>query len=340
MIGDALCAPFEGLGGFDWMSVYTIVSEQDVFAKSKIDGILRHHHIARENVTAYDMTEVNIREAIFDVQTLPFLSDRKAVLIRNPEFLTGSMTKKIVHDMDAFMAYLGKPSPDNVLIIYAPYAKLDERKKVTKLLKKSCNFIASPKSNDSSVFSWAKERLASLRIDFDMQALNLLLDITKKDMTLLDIELRKIEHYFLGNDNRKLTRDIVGDLVHQTPEDNVFLLTEALSSKNIKQAHAIYSDLMKNKEEPIKLLIMIGNHFRLLRQVHSLKSRGAGQSEVTSGLGIHPYRAKLLLQQVGQFSLTTLNDYINFIADMDFQIKSGGINGSLALEFIILNAPY
>ena len=321
------------------MNVYTIVSEQDIFAKSKIDGILSHHSIAKENVTTYDMKEENVRVAIFDVQTVPFLSDNKAVLIRNPEFLTGSTVKKIEHDLETFMAYLGKPSPDNVLIIYAPYGKLDERKKVTKFLKKNCNFITSPKSNDSNVFSWVKNRLTHLQIDFDIQVLNLLLDITKKDATLLDIELRKIEHYFLGNDDWKLTTSIVNDLVHQTPEDNIFLLTEALSTKDIKQAHAIYTDLMKNKEEPVKLLIMIGNHFRLLRQVHSLKSQGRSQSEVASVLGIHPYRTKLLLQQVDRFNQTMLNEYVNFIADMDFQIKSGGINGPLALEFIILNAP-
>jgi len=156
---------------------------------------------------------------------------------------------------------------------------------------------------------------------------------------LLDVELQKIAHYFLGNSDKNLTFGLIHDLIHRTPEDNIFLLTESLSSKNIKQAHAILIDLMKNKEEPIKLLIMIGNHFRLMRQVQALAAQGQRQPDIASQLSIHPYRTKLLMQQAGKFSKKSLDDYIHFIANMDFQIKSGEVSGPIGLELVILNAP-
>ena len=89
------------------------------------------------NYGAYDMEEVSIGTALEDAESIPFFGDRRLVFVDRPVFLTGDKTKlKVEHDVKWLESYLTHPSESTTLVFFAPYEKLDERKKITKLLKK------------------------------------------------------------------------------------------------------------------------------------------------------------------------------------------------------------
>ena len=67
--------------------IHTIVLPHASLVKNKINEILKQLNIAPDAVTAYDMQEVPIQEALFDVSSAGFLTDKKVVLIKNPYFL-------------------------------------------------------------------------------------------------------------------------------------------------------------------------------------------------------------------------------------------------------------
>ena len=320
------------------MNVYTVVSPYDILARNRIDEILAINEITRENVVSYDMKAENVREAIFDVLTVPFLTSKKAVVLKNPYFLTGSVDKSVEHDLDGLMSFLEKPDTENVLIIHAPYEKLDERKKVVKLLKKSSDFTVLTKLTDGYLRDFVKHELTEGNISVSHDVMDFLLLLTSLDIDVIARELEKIRCYFLDfSGEANLTFDIVRNLVAQTPEDNVFLLTESLALKKVSDAHSIFLDLMKYKEEPIKLLVMIANQFRLMGQIQSLRAKRNSDSDIARELSIHPYRAKVLSRQSMKFSKKELDEYVVLLADMDYKVKTGQISGELALEMIILS---
>ncbi|MBC6499777.1 hypothetical protein H7R52_18095 [Weissella confusa] len=62
--------------------------------------------------------------------------DRRVVIIDDAYFLTGENPRtKLEHHVEDLLAYIEHPEPQTVLVIFAPYEKLDSRKKVVKLLK-------------------------------------------------------------------------------------------------------------------------------------------------------------------------------------------------------------
>ncbi|WKB36891.1 DNA polymerase III subunit delta [Terrilactibacillus sp. S3-3] len=82
------------------------------------------------NLSRYDMLEVSVEAALEDAETLPFMGEKRVVILENPYFLTNEKPKtKVEHDLARFIHYLENPSQDTVLIIYALYEKLDKRKK-------------------------------------------------------------------------------------------------------------------------------------------------------------------------------------------------------------------
>ena len=319
------------------MNIYTIVSPHASIAKSKIDEILATHQITHDEMTTYDMQEVPVQEALFDVASAGFLVDKKVVLVKNPYFLTGSLFKGPDHDVEKLASYIGNPSLENTLIIYAPYEKLDERKKVVKTLKKQSIYIKIDPPNEFNTAEYIKNELSAHGISAQQNVINELITRTKGDIDKLMSELNKIKAFFYHADTKELTVANLADLVPVALEDNIFLLTEALTKRNTSQAFQVFSDLMMQKEEPIKLIVMIANQFRLLKQIQTLNAGGLSEKDIASKLAIHPFRVRIARQQAQNFTPAELDDILNRLATADIKVKSGFITGEIALELFILN---
>ena len=245
------------------MAIYTILGEQTVLCEKKINDLLTKHQIESFDVVSYDMKEATIQEALFDLQTVAFLSNKKAVIVRNPSFLTGKEGKgDPAHDLNAFINFLEHPVTENILIVYAPYEKLDERKKVVKILRKQSEVFTFETYSEQSLKQWAEKKLKAEGIECHPKAIELLIKLTHAKIDVLYHEIEKIYLYFMNQPSKILSVEVVELLVARQLEDNVFLLTDALVQRKIKEAYLIYEDLMTQNEEPFKLLILIANQFR------------------------------------------------------------------------------
>ena len=320
------------------MAIYTILGEQTVLCEKKINDLLTKHQIESFDVVSYDMKEATIQEALFDLQTVAFLSNKKAVIVRNPSFLTRKEGKgDPAHDLNAFINFLEHPVTENILIVYAPYEKLDERKKVVKILKKQSEVFTFETYSEQSLKQWAEKKLKAEGIECHPKAIELLIKLTHAKIDVLYHEIEKIYLYFIDQPSKILSVEVVELLVARQLEDNVFLLTDALVQRKIKEAYLIYEDLMTQNEEPFKLLILIANQFRLMSQVIGLSKQGYREADIAKTLNVHPYRVKLIHGQSHRFEQETIAKYLYQLADIDYKIKSGVLQKELALEMFILN---
>lgn len=91
------------------------------------------------NVGRFNMDEVSIQTAVQDAESVPFFGDRRLVMIDNPTFLTGEKEKKSIdHQLDRLQAYLENPMDSSVMVFFAPYEKLDQRKKNRETVEEGC----------------------------------------------------------------------------------------------------------------------------------------------------------------------------------------------------------
>ncbi|MCL1949457.1 MAG: DNA polymerase III subunit delta [Turicibacter sp.] len=315
--------------------IYTVLGGQGVLSGKKIGEILKEHKISPTDATSYDMLETPVQEALFDVSSLAFLSPKKAVIIKNPDFLTGA-GKSQGHDLDAFVAYLKNPSKDNVLIVHAPYEKLDERKKIVKALRQHSKVHLFETYTDSSLKLWFTKKLNAQNIEYDPRAIDAVIELTGSKIDLMYAELEKIELYFMDSPDRLLTLDVANALMSRRMEDNVFLLTEQLMGKKQAKAHQTYLDLLSQKVDPFQVLILLANQFRLMKQVLRLLASGYPQPEIAKMLGVHPYRVKLIANQSHRFDPIKLESCLATAARMDHEIKTGLLDKNLAVELLIL----
>jgi DNA polymerase III subunit delta len=286
------------------------------------------------NYASYDLEETSIEVALEDAETLPFIGEKKVIFLHNPTFLTAEKTKgKVEHNLTRLESYLKEPAPYSVIVFSAPYEKLDERKKVTKELKRQAVTIEAKKLSEPELKGWVRERAKLNGIDIEVAAVERMLVLAGTNLFLLTSEVDKLALY--ANDEKKIDVEIVEKLVSKSLEQNIFTLIEKVVQRKLDEALRIYYDLLKQNEEPIKILALLAGQFRLIYQVKELARKGYGQQQIASYLKVHPFRVKLAAGQTGKFTDEELTGLIKQLADADYQMKTGGMDKSLLIEMIL-----
>ncbi|MFD1465847.1 DNA polymerase III subunit delta [Lapidilactobacillus mulanensis] len=287
------------------------------------------------NYGRYDLSEDTIGAALDDAASVPFFGDWRLLLVTQPTFLTGEARKgKVEHEFDALLDYLKQPQPSTKLIFWANYEKLDERKKVTKALKKEALIIDASELKGYHLTSMLNQAAAELQVTIEPRALELLLHRVDEHYTLAVAKLKQLA-LFVGPGQPIKVAD-VDQAVEQVIEDDVFqLVAETLGNKQ-QQALQLYQHLLLNGNEPIQLLALITTQVRLLLQAKILRQAGYAQGDIASQMKIHPYRVKLALQQEQKFGLTQLKNMFQELVDLDYKIKTGQAEKAQSLELLII----
>ncbi|KAB7709210.1 DNA polymerase III subunit delta [Bacillus aerolatus] len=286
------------------------------------------------NFSVYDLEEMPVETAIEEAETFPFMGEKKLVILHNPVFLTAERSKdKVDHNVKKLEEYLANPAPYTILVVAAPYEKLDERKKITKLLKKSAAVMEANKLNDKDLKIWLRGRAAANQVQIDEEALDHFLVIAGTDLMMLASELDKLSLY--AQDEQRITVEVVDKLTARSLEQDIFALVDRVVTGKVEEAFRIYYDLLKLNEEPIKILAVIANQFRLIYQTKELARKGYGQQQMASFLKVHPFRVKLAAGQSRNFSDEQLAAIIMLLADSDLQMKTSGMAKPLIVEMFL-----
>ncbi|MEW9107817.1 DNA polymerase III subunit delta [Cytobacillus gottheilii] len=286
------------------------------------------------NLASYDLEETPIETALEDAETLPFMGERRLILLQNPVFLTAEKSKsKVEHNVAKLEAYLKEPSPYSIVVFSGAYEKLDERKKITKQLKKTAAIVEAKKLGENELKTWVRERAALNGVQIDEDAVELMLALAGTNLFMLTSEIDKISLY--ADDEKRIDQQMVEKLVARSLEQNIFALVDKIVHRKIDEALRIFYDLLKQNEEPIKILAVITGQFRLIYQVKELSRKGYGQNQMAGQLKIHPFRVKLAAGQAQLFDDQELSAIMSQLADADYQMKTGGMNKTMLIEMFL-----
>ncbi len=286
------------------------------------------------NLSTFDLEEIPVEVALEDAETLPFMGEKRVVLLKNPSFLTAEKNK-IEHNIAKLEAYLNQPAPYTIIVFIAPYEKLDERKKITKMLKREAEVLEARNLSEKELLHWMKERATTYGVEILDTSATMILLLVGSNLMQITQEIDKMAMY-VGHGG-KITDEVVSMLVPRTLEQNIFTLIEKVVQRNLNEALRIFYDLLRNNEEPIKLLALFATQFRLILQVKEMSKRGYGQQQIAGNLKVHPFRVKLAAGQANLFSEQELVQIMNKIAEMDYEMKSGKMDKQLLLELFIMS---
>ncbi len=318
--------------------VYLLLGPESFLIKETIQLIADNRLTEEElefNMSTFDLTETPVQFALEEAETFPFLGEHKLVILQNPEFLTAEKPKeKVEHNVQVLLDYLENPSPFCIVVIAAPYEKLDERKKVTKQLKRQSVLVDAKKLNEKELHAWVKAQASLHGAEFENGAIGHFIDMAGHNLMLLSNEIQKMSIYV--QDNPVITKEVVDELAAKSLEQNILDLVDFILNRKSQQAIDLLQQLLRQKEEPIKILALMASQIRIMYVSKELSRNGYGQQQIAGSLKVHPFRVKLALEKARSFRLEELLRFQSMIADADYKMKTGQMDKALLLELIIM----
>lgn len=311
--------------------IYLLYGKEELLIQKEIDNIKKENELNDLDVNEYELDTVSLKEALEDAETISFFHDKKAVILNHCTFLTGTTKKGSIEQPIALLEeYIKHPNPSTILILVVFSEKLDERKKIVKMLKKEV--IVKELNQVANQEQFVKDLFHGYQISRD--DLNLFQKKVGNHLELLEQEAEKLK--MASFQEKAITTELIQDITIQTIDLDIFGLIEAIVLKQKEKAMMMLDEMIKRGEEPLMILIMLANQFRIIYQAKELYQKGYTEKNIASMLSIHPFRIKKALEKGRMFSSEILLSYIKQLAELDYQIKNGGINKRMGLELFLL----
>lgn len=304
--------------------IYTLYGE-DTFGMNKfINDLMKKEQI--EDKITYDYEESNIKDVLEECSYNDLFGNKKLVVLNNATFLTGKTT---LND-DSLELYVNNPNELTILILKVNEDKLDERKKLVKLLKEKSTLKAYKSLDIKDINIYIKNYLLNEGYKIDNNIIPLIASRINGNTKVLNSELDKLMLYKISD--KIITKDDVLKVITKYEEDNIFKLVDAVIKKDKPSIFTLYKGLIDNKEEPAVIMSLLSNNLRIILQSGILYKDGYSKDKIASYLKEHPYRISLALENSRLIEKKELINDLNKLAILDYQIKSGEVDRFKGLE--------
>ena len=267
--------------------------------------------LSREVLEAREAgAETIVRSAL----TLPFLSERRLVVVRGADALG-------VRQGEALAAYAAVPNPSTVLLLLAD-SEVAPSHWLMKALPPAA-VVALPRPTGRALVSWLRTRASAGGFEVQEAAAVLLVQLVGDDLTLLLGEVAKAA-LAGGPDNRRVTPSEVRAVVGEQRLRNIFELTRAVAERDLGAALGVLGALLSAGEEPLGVLGMLAREARSVWQAREWLRQGRRDDEVARLLRRPPPAAAAVVALARALSGADASARLTRCWEVERRLKLGG----------------
>lgn len=324
---------FENVYLFYGREYYLIENIIKVFKKSLDPSMIDF------NLDIIDGQETTINEVISSIETLPFMDERKIVILKDFELLKGKKNNFNDSDEKYLIDYI-ENIPQTTILVFIVYGEIDKRKSLIKAIDKKGIVFNCDKLSDMDLFKWIKDKFKFNDVIIDNSQIMYFIEQegyrdknTDKTLSDLENEINKISS-FVGKQN-KVSNEVIDMLSQKKVENDIFKLIDYIGEKKSSNAIKILNDMIDEGESVLGIFSMISKQFKSVMQSRELQLQGYSSKMIAQKLKIHPFVAANALKQSKNFCDEIIIDMLNYILECDYKIKRGLIKDTLALEMLV-----
>jgi DNA polymerase-3 subunit delta len=268
-------------------------------------------------------------EALERVQTMPLLAPRQVIIVDDAELIEKLGDDSRDEIVGALGKYLESPASFSVLLIEA--AALDRRQKFYKQLAEKALVVELTIGSESAA-SLAAQMAKELDVEIDRPAAALLAEILNGEPARIRIEIDKLAAY--AQDRGRITTQDVEALVVAARKNTVWQLADMLATRERAAAFAFLDNLLRDGEEPVRLVGALAWRYRKLVEARGLPRTMAGW-QAAKQLGMNPDDAEAAIRNAHRVAKSELLAGLMALAEADSQLKSSNPNPRAFMEFLL-----
>lgn len=315
--------------------VFVSVDEERI--KNSISNI-KKKYISKDfedlNYYKFDGSIVQKETIINACETLPFMSEKKLVVIYRADFLRRS-AKEDKSGMSKFIVeYLSKVPNYCILIIYCVLET--KREKITEKVKKlegSCLVVKDDKNRRDVFERRIKEIIEAKGGTADRVLVSLIASMLPNDTGVIENEIEKLLCYTL---DRPITKEDIYKVFKKSTDDDVFDMVDKLSTKQPEKALMIFNKLMDNGEKGMAILSLIERQFRVMFYMKIGREEAKGKNDFVSKFNLNPYICEKNMKEAEKFPLEILKRNLSLCLSTEKRLKSVSSDEKLEIESLIV----
>lgn len=260
-------------------------------------------------------------------ETLPFLADRRLVVVREHPALARAEAD------DRLLTYL-QHVPESCVMVFLQRGKADARKKLYKAIQKHGTVVSFAQLNDAELNQWIIRTFAGLGKQCAPQTASLLAFTVGNDTALLHTEMEKLAA--LAGERPDILDEDVRAVSTRSIECTVFEMVDAVVAGQEGKAFGLLRDMLTGGSDRIGILAMLLRQYRLMLHVKIMQYEKKSAPEIKQKLGIAPFAAERCIRQAQAYTRQQVKQAVNLCLDTEYRIKSGQMNQEGSLEAAML----
>jgi len=310
---------------------------------SKMRARLGDATTADMNTTQLEGRSLDLDELVRAARAMPFMATRRLVIITDP--LPGLKSQSA---RERFKKELEQVPASTAVVIWISKPLQDERDKRNNKLHWLQKWAQGQNGHvflreyfiphGPEMVRWVQGKAKELQGEFSREAADQLAALTGGDPRIAVQEIEKLLAYV--NYNRPVEIDDVQRLTPDSTQLEDFALVNAIRDNDQHKALAVLRKMLET-DEPLQIFGSITYQFRLLLLARTIIAEGHHEQgvveQLSSQMNVHPYPARLAAQQARQFSLLSLENIYRSLLHLDEAIKTGQMEGDVALDLLITN---
>ncbi|MGA1980774.1 MAG: DNA polymerase III subunit delta [Sedimentisphaerales bacterium] len=273
-----------------------------------------------------DAAEVSAAQVLDELRTLPFLTERRVVLVKDGD-------KFVSENRELLERYFDNPCPTGILILtvssWSPQTRLAKKlPSVGKLIG-----VLQPKRGQlpQRLIQYAKDAHGK---NLAVAAAELLIELAGDELVRLYSEVDKLALF--AHSEKSITEQHIESLIGHNRIFNAFAVIDAVIAGSVAQAiYRLRTMFAEDKTAEYTVVGAFAFHFRRMFGAKVLLEKGVGSNEVANRLRIWGNKDSFFAQ-LRKISLKQIGDILQQLAATDYAIKTGLAKAEVAAEQLVL----
>ena len=291
------------------------------------------------NIVNFSGPEVSFDELSATCNTVPFLAERRLVVIkgllgmfepRPGQRPAGRGARQGLGEWEALAEYLPRV-PESTELVFAD-GRLGRSNPLMRVIGPLAQVRTFPLPTGAGLVQWTQARAATRGAEIDPRAARALAENIGPNPRAIDSELEKLSLYRYGSVIRE---EDVQEMVADVSEANIFAAVDAVIEGRPGEAIGMVRRLMDAGRTLPNLLAMLARQVRLLLLAKDLRAQGVNEPQLGSRLSLSGYPLRKTLEQEKRFTHQQLAEIHGKLVELDLSVKTQPVDERVALETLI-----
>lgn len=320
----------------------TILNGNEKFLiESEIKKIIKDAKVDTMNIVEYDGNDkaFNIDDLINDCLTLPFFSDKKVVLLKDPQFLKIKKKKAddeeedVATNLVGLMKYIERPSYETELVIYSYDFNFAKTLKIYKALTKNANIKNFNALSEAEFRTRALSIARQNELQISNEAMDKLIVNSSGQLSILLSNIEKLKLY-----GAKIDLSVIEKLTDPYIEDKSYELTSAIFHRDTKLAIKIYRDLIALDTSNFMINATLATTMRTYHELNYYVNEHYRDDDIAKKMDINPRRLYFMKKDLTSFRNVNFLKMLSALSKIDQQLKStSSFDENERFEILLIN---